>query len=258
MQDRYAGDVGDFGKFALLRYLFAKPSYKIGVVWYLFPNESHNNDGGHIGYVNERRFSDCDKDLCEKLKKIFSGKRSVALLEKAGLLPDGTVYFSEPLDFHTRYSSQKREDKEERLLRRKDWLRNANQRVSDCNVVFLDPDNGLQIASCPKINQIQSGKFSYYSEISVLAKDKNACVVYHHLNRNINHGTHSDQIKTRIGELREQISPTGQIFALRFQPYSPRAYFILTNSQEESPLRKRIHDFLLSSYGKHWDSYEKG
>jgi len=258
MQDRYAGDVGDFGKFALLRYLFVNTSHKIGVIWYLFPDESHNNDGGHIGYVNERRFLDCDKDLCERLKKVLAGKRSVASLEKAGLLPDDTVYFSELLDFHLRYSSQSHKDKEERELRRKDWLKNANQSILDCNVVFLDPDNGLQIASCPKINQIRSGKFSYYSDISVLSKDKHVCVIYHHLNRHINHGTHSDQIKTRVGELREQIKPTGQIFALRFRPYSPRAYFILTDSQEESTMKKRIRDFLQSPCSKHWDSYEEG
>jgi len=258
MQDRYAGDVGDFGKFALLRYLFANTSHKIGVIWYLFPNESHNNDGGHIGYVNERRFLDCDKDLFERLKKVLAGKRSVASLEKAGLLPDNTVYFSEPLDFHIRYSSQRHKDKDEREFRRQDWQKNANQSVSECNVVFLDPDNGLQIASCPKINRMGSGKFSYYSEISVLAKDKRVCVVYHHLNRHKNHGTHLNQIKTRICELREYINPSGQIFALHFRPYSPRAYFILTNSQEESPMRKRIRYFLQSPCGKQWDSYEEG
>jgi len=63
MQDRYAGDVGDFGKFALLRYLFSNANYKIGVIWYRFPDESHNNDGGQIDYVNKSSFLDCDKYL---------------------------------------------------------------------------------------------------------------------------------------------------------------------------------------------------
>lgn len=258
MQDRYAGDVGDFGKFALLRYLFANGSYRIGVIWYLFPNESHNNDGGHIGYAHERRFLDCDNDLGESLQKVLAGKRSVASLEKAGVLPAKTVYFSELLDFHIRHPSQTHEDKGARENGRIDWLTNANQRVSDCNVLFLDPDNGLQIASCQKMNQMKSGKFAYYSEISVLAKDKQACVIYHHLNRHRKHGTHSNQIRTRVCELREYINPSGRIFALRFQPYSPRAYFILTNIQKEGFVKKRISDFLRSPCGRHWDSYEEG
>ncbi|HJX30928.1 MAG TPA: hypothetical protein VJ624_03640 [Thermodesulfobacteriota bacterium] len=250
--------MGDFGKFSLLKSLFGNTNHKIGVIWYLFPDELHNNDGGHTNYVDKQSFLDCDKNLCEILKKVLAGERSVAALEKAGLLPGNTVFFSEQLDFHLRYSSQSHIDKEERECRRKDWLKNANQSVSNCKVLFLDPDNGLQIASCPKINQMKSGKFAYYSEISVLAKDKHVCIIYHHLNRHKNHGTHSVQIKTRVSELREQINPSSQIFALRFRPYSPRAYFILTDSQEEPPIKNKIYNFLQSQCGKHWDSYVVG
>jgi len=258
MQDRYAGDVGDFGKFALLRYLFSNASHKIGVIWYRFPDESHNNDGGHIDFINKRRFLDCDNHLCEQLKTVLDGKRSVSSLEKAILLPINTVYFSELLDFHLTYPSQSRSDKEERKFRRKDWLKRAKQNVLKCNVLFLDPDNGLEIASCKKINQMNSGKFAYFSEIEVFAKDKDVCVIYHHLNRHKIYGTHTDQIKSKVGELRERIRPSGKVFALRFRPYSPRAYFILTNSLEENSIRTKIHAFLKSPCGEHWDSYSEG
>jgi hypothetical protein len=255
MQDRYAGDVGDFGKFALLRYLIGNASHRIGVIWYRFPDESHNNDGGHIDYINQQRFLDCDRHLCEQLQTVLNGRRSVASLEQAGLLPSNTVYFSELLDFHLTYSSQSREDKEEREARRKEWLKDANQSVFKCNVLFLDPDNGLQIASCNKINQMKSGKFAYYSEIELFARGKDVCVIYHHLNR---HGTHKAQIESKVGELRKHIKPSGMVFALRYQPYSPRAYFILTNSFKKDSIRARIHDFLKSPCGKHWDSYKEG
>ena len=57
MQDRYFGDVGDFGKYGLLRVLsgfWAEPRLKLGVVWYLFPNETHNADGGLISYLQRK------------------------------------------------------------------------------------------------------------------------------------------------------------------------------------------------------------
>ena len=60
MQDRYAGDLGDFLKFGLLRWL-APPggpaSPQLGVVWYLTANEKHNGDGKYITYLDpgERR-----------------------------------------------------------------------------------------------------------------------------------------------------------------------------------------------------------
>lgn len=50
MQHRYAADIGDFGKFHLLRFLFNHTGYKLKQIWYLYPNESHNNDGLHINY----------------------------------------------------------------------------------------------------------------------------------------------------------------------------------------------------------------
>ena len=77
MQNRYVGDVGDFGKYGLLRAL-CRPSgaenrpLRLGVVWYLTTDETHNNDGRHIGYLeptpkNLRDFRACDPDLYDTL-----------------------------------------------------------------------------------------------------------------------------------------------------------------------------------------------
>jgi hypothetical protein len=252
MQDRYAGDVGDFGKFLLLKALFSDSIFCLGVVWYLVPDDD-NNDGLHISYVNKSDYLNCDVEICNKLKKvIMSGQRSVKMLERARLLPLDTEYFSERLDFHFTYTSQSQLDKNEREKRRETWLNNAISAVSKCNVVFLDPDNGLQIDSCKKIHQIKAHKFSYYSEISKLAEDKHSTVIYHHLNR---HDSHANQIETRVNELRKEIKPTGKIFAVRFRPYSPRAYFILTDSNAENCIRESLMKMLSKSGGKFWDSF---
>ncbi len=255
MQDRYAGDVGDFGKISLLRYLFGNSNDRIGMVWYLFPDETHNGDGGHIEYITDHGFLNCDKQLCEKLSAVVYTNRSVKGLEKAGILPANTVYFSERLNFHLDHPSQSQVDKKQRDEKRRDWLRKAAMKVSGCNAVFLDPDNGLQIPSCPKISQIRAGKFAYYFEVAELAKNKMATVIYHHLNRHKKHGNHENQIRTRTAELREHLSPTGTIFALRFWPYSPRAYFILTHPSEEGQMRERLLGFKQSRYGRYWDFF---
>ena len=57
MQDRYAGDVGDFGKLGMLR-IIADSGLKIGVNWYLTykPEENLKEDGKHIGYLNDIAF----------------------------------------------------------------------------------------------------------------------------------------------------------------------------------------------------------
>ncbi len=54
MQNRYTGDVGDFGKYGLLRALCSddgKRKLKLGVNWYLVPDMGNPGDGGFIDYV---------------------------------------------------------------------------------------------------------------------------------------------------------------------------------------------------------------
>lgn len=47
MQDRYTGDIGDYGKLGLLRCLAAS-GLRVGVNWYRTPDEDHNEDGKFI------------------------------------------------------------------------------------------------------------------------------------------------------------------------------------------------------------------
>jgi len=65
MQNRYSGDIGDYSKFVLLKKLFGNE--KIGLVWYLYPDETHNNDGLHKDYYKyENKLS--DKELIQILE----------------------------------------------------------------------------------------------------------------------------------------------------------------------------------------------
>ena len=70
MQDRFVGDIGDFGKYGLLRaltgiYPEAKPSLSLGVVWYLNVKEPDSRgDGQRLRYLdNPDHFRDCDPEL---------------------------------------------------------------------------------------------------------------------------------------------------------------------------------------------------
>src|SRR3984885_6915053 len=49
MQNKYAGDIGDYVKFAILRTL--SPERRVGVAWWLFPASGPAGDGRHISYL---------------------------------------------------------------------------------------------------------------------------------------------------------------------------------------------------------------
>jgi len=90
MQNRYVGDIGDYLKLGILRAL--SPGYHLGVAWWLFPDESYNRDGRHIGYLGRpdlwRHFNPYLFDTLRVI--VSSGRRSVRELEAAGVLPGAT------------------------------------------------------------------------------------------------------------------------------------------------------------------------
>jgi|HubBroStandDraft_4_1064222.scaffolds.fasta_scaffold304379_2 hypothetical protein len=136
MQNRYAGDVGDFIKLGLLRHLEAA-DLSFGVNWYLTPDEAHNADGKHVAYVepgNRQHASleACDPDLMQRLRGVVGGSRSVQALEDSGVLPVGALTFGEVLD---------------RSVDRRAWHERALAGLVSADAVFVDPDNGVASAS---------------------------------------------------------------------------------------------------------------
>lgn len=99
MQDRYAGDIGDFGKLGLLRTV-AQTGLRVGVNWYRTYRAyecATNQDGKHTGYLTDSAFAICDPALWQTLRQIVATRRSVLALEEAKLIPHAT-YFHALLD----------------------------------------------------------------------------------------------------------------------------------------------------------------
>jgi hypothetical protein len=99
MQNRYVGDIGDYGKYALLRSLGGHDNpepIRLAVVWCLFPDENFNNDGQYISYLDDTGFAELDPDLHSTLRSIVgTRRRKISAIEEDGLLPSSTVFFSE-------------------------------------------------------------------------------------------------------------------------------------------------------------------
>lgn len=171
MQDRYAGDIGDFGKFGLLKALLSE-GFSLGVNWYKAePLESERDkdtgtflheDGKHK--INPKYFV-CDEPLAGALREISeSDVRSIAQLEQAALLnPGKTVYYHEAISVAGRYQ----------------WHNNALETLAPCEIVFLDPDNGLSVKSVGK-GSAKSVKYVWDEELSDYLKRGQSVVLYNH------------------------------------------------------------------------------
>lgn len=175
MQDRYAGDVGDFGKLGMLRQI-ASTGLKVGINWYRTykPEEHDNDDGKHIGYLNNKSFKECDDELFNMLRVIVEGNRSVAALEKAKLIPNAQYY-----------SSILRPGSDQ-FFSRDTWHKNSLKTLSDSDVIFCDPDNGLLVKSV-SLSSVKSDKYVTENELIDHYLSGKSVVFYNHRCREKEH-----------------------------------------------------------------------
>ena len=150
MQNKYVADVGDFGKFGLLRFLSGatsgddSPWLRLGLIWYLHHDDNCNNDGRHTGYVrrtpteDKEEYRSCDPELWEELRDlVMRDARCIHCVEQANLLPKDTLYSSALLHFTTKMLRPMR------VLMREHWWQGALLDTQDAELVCVDPDNGL-------------------------------------------------------------------------------------------------------------------
>lgn len=242
MQNQYVGDIGDFGKYGMLRDLF--PDAKLGIVWYLVPNETHKNDGKHIAYLNKDDYRTCDVVLFDKLKRLIrDGCRSVKQVEQLGLFNNDTKFFNLYLTYDG-ISANSEYGRQKRIKIRQDWLGAAFEATRDCEVIFLDPDNGIEVPSVSKHSKT-APKYIFLDEIEKFCSRQHTLVIYHHLGRQ---GKHIDQIRKRVEQLEGHLGRKQSIFALRFKPYSPRAYFFITSSEHTEKIKLRLEQLMRTEW----------
>ncbi|MDW6022713.1 hypothetical protein SAZ10_13200 [Mesorhizobium sp. BAC0120] len=208
MQNRYAGDIGDFVKLALLRHL--SKGRKLGIAWYLYPDEGHNADGKHTSYLQApQRWRHLDPELFDALAPVVANGRSVRDLEATGAI-DGR--FSRELLTTSSIHWQSR------ASWRTDWFSRVVTDLRDADIVFADPDNGLVDDNPRRRSKKVFGKQMPLTEATALADGRTA-VIYHHNTRRA--GGHDAEVDYWIDQLGE-----GTI-AVRATAYSCRTFFVL-------------------------------
>ena len=220
MQDRYAGDVGDFVKLGLLRAL--SPGRRVGVAWYRYPDERHNGDGRHIAYLDQpQRYKCLDPALFSHLRNMTKDARSInSLLPVLG----GAISSDESVD------SSMISPRERRSWRTA-WFKRVVDSLSPCDLVFADPDNGIIDDADWRRGRAKFGKQMPLSEVQELAEGRCA-LIYHHNTRR--RGGHDAEVDHWLGE----VGMPG--LAVRATAYSPRTFFVLNPIEE---IEARIEEF---------------
>jgi len=222
LQNRYVGDIGDFVKYGLIRAV--SKSHKIGIAWYLYPDENHNKDGRHIDYLDDpEKWRHLDPDLFDGIRQIVcSGLRDVRAIENSGLL-NNAVFSSTLLSFEGVTES--------RALQRTDWYQDVSSDLKDASLIFADPDNGL----CEDRDYLMGTKSHWkripISEVRSLTLGRTG-IFYHHNSRRA--GGHIKEIQHWIQHLGKDT------IAIYWRRISNRTFFIVNPNKD---LKYHVHEF---------------
>lgn len=229
MKNQYAGDVGDYTKLGVLRAI-EKVGLSIGLNWYLTPDEPEHSktftDGKHTAYLKCDCDTPDDKLHCA-LKKIgLSNNRTVTRLEKAKLFKNAF--------FWNKILEAKSRDK---------WHLEALKKLSNQDVIFLDPDNGLEVKSTKPYSK-NGNKYTTYQEAADYYAKGATVIIYNHRDRK----PEEDYLKRfyRFKDMEE--TKNAKMFYLRASRYSVRDYLFLVQERHFSDLEMAIDSFLATEW----------
>ncbi|MDR0852825.1 MAG: hypothetical protein LBN34_00445 [Clostridiales Family XIII bacterium] len=230
MKNQYVADIGDYGKCALLR-AFIDNGFALGLNWYLTLDDD-SKDGRHTDYLSSSKPYP-DEGLRASLCEIFeNGFRNVSSIENSGLLQN-TIFYHDVLDFDVSKPAVNR------LRQRGDWHNNAIQKLSGCDIVFLDPDTGLEVKSVNPISK-DGNRYATNEEVMDYFNKGQNVIIYQHGKRISQ--VEQDTIFYEFG-VRNNI-PKKQFRWISFRPYSVRYYLMLIQKRDVKRVNNLIDELL--------------
>jgi hypothetical protein len=169
MKNQYFGDLNDYRKYGLLRVILRCPGLRLLVVWMLTPDDE-STDGKRVSYLKvPSKWAHHDPVLFRWLKELLESEqpRRVRMIESSDIL-DNAGYFGSIVP--------------DASVERSKWFNALSDIARSYDLVFLDPDNGLEVKSRP-YGEKSSSKFLYWREVESLWSSGHSLLIYQHFTR---------------------------------------------------------------------------
>lgn len=231
MKNQYVGDIGDYGKYGLLRFLSQK-GIRIGINWYL-TEDDESSDGKFTGYLEKSENRSYDPELFDTLQEICSCEdKTVQMVEESGILTDA-VFYSDLLMSRNVEASR-------RVRGRQMWFSGSILMLKDAELIFADPDNGITYSKNPKTKD--SEKYILPEEIRK----------YYDTGKNVVFYCHKGRRKTKDWEhTKEEIRSyvrDAQILAVTCHKGTQRSYIFLLHPDCYLRYAKLLEQFLKTKW----------
>jgi hypothetical protein len=169
MKNQYFGDINDYRKYGLLRLLADGGSIRTVVCWMLTESDGRT-DGSRVSYLElQERWCRYDPELFDLLHESLHHhrQRNVRLADERNFIP-GATYVSQIIPDDT--------------AGRVDYFAGVFKAVTGNDLVFFDPDNGIEVPST-RCGRKGSSKYIYWDEIIKTYRAGYSVLIYQHFPR---------------------------------------------------------------------------
>lgn len=187
MKNQYFGDINDYRKYGLLRALQSNGKSSLLVSWML-THDDGSQDGQLRTYLKQpAKWRQYDPDLFDGIAGLLPSAAipKVSLLEGSGLLLRTS--------YHSTIVPDTRPDRDA-------WREGLLAAARTADLVFVDPDNGIETSSKP-IGRKGSSKYVAWEELRSLWELGCSLLIYQHFRRE----PYASFAKRIMSELRKRI-----------------------------------------------------
>jgi hypothetical protein len=234
VKNQYCGDVHDYRKYGLLRHIVRSGFKRPMVVWMLTPDDS-TRDGNFRAYLEKpEKYESFDPDLFRLLCDVTArATPSITLIEKIGVLKGASFHYAQVPD---------------KRVAREEWREKMLMKASERDLVFFDPDNGIEVKSKP-VGRKGSSKYVFWREIEGVWSGGSSVVMYQHLPR-----TKRGVLAQRLKE--EFIRRTGASRVAVLS--SPNVLFIFSAQNKHAQQFQTAITSICSSFSAHVNVIDSG
>lgn len=204
MKDQYFGDINDYRKYGLLRALLSNAGGRLLVAWMLTPDDG-GRDGRLRSYLEApQTWRNYDPELFDGLADLLRSARqpSVSLIRGSTLLPRSSYYSAVVPDARPERDA---------------WFQGLLCAATGAGLIFLDPDNGIEVPSRP-VGRKRSSKYVMWQEVEGLWSAGYSLLIYQHFRRE-KRETFPQRLVSELGRR------TGAQFTKVFR--TPRVLFLM-------------------------------
>ena len=170
MKHQYFGDINDFRKYGLLRQLSNFGQITSSVCWMLTPDTAGNADGQKLAYLEQpHKYRHHDPALFDLLHE---------KVQRRGMRNVDTAYMPKILPHSWLFDELVPDDKAGRKL----WFDRYLHKAYSSELVFFDPDNGLEVPSVP-FGAKDAPKYLYWQEVQQAYAAGHSLLIYQHFPR---------------------------------------------------------------------------